>query len=1723
MADWNSWVVTTDERIKHDAQFQFLKPTNGYITGEQVKLFFLKSGLPPTVLGQIWSLADMDADGKLDKKEFSIAMFLIKKKLEGMQLPPTLPTGLKNDPQPVFIPSSSPSLSRSSVLDTPVGLPSSKPSLNGLAPSVSPVPTDSNVSSDLNEPHNWTIGPNSRPKYRLLFNQHDRAKRGFITGVEARGVFLQSGLSQQILAHIWWVLFVFVTIQPFPDDRSLADLDKDGNLNCDEFCIAAFLIDKALAGVQLPATLPSGLYPSQLRAGRQTPSSLQPTQPASEDEGKAPALSFEDKRRENFLQGQVELDRRKQELAEQLRQEEEARLEKERQEQERLEKLRLEKEREKALETERQAERLRELEAQREVRRRQAVEARTKAWRAAEAQRQLEAEKQRVEALQKEKCQASALLEQAIAHRASLIESASSQEQRKRELETRLFVASAEVDAHKSAINDMRGKRDTYERDIRELTEQVEAAKAELSRWQREREQLSLRVSTGVDTNPTAEQCKTLRASSDLRRASIQRLESQLAELDEGMTRQGEQLASRRNTVTELEKRSCQLDVEVARLRQKLEGQFRSYLTLKNPGNVEKLFDGLGSLETGDQTEQYEVMFDFTARHPDELSLSTGALVQIVSEPPFPVAAGWLYGESNGMKGLFPESYVRKRVTGKIDPFDPFGVHKATTNSIQKAVPSSAFTDFALSKQTTTPEENKKAKSDPPTSSEPLFSCIALFPFESTVPGDLNLAVNDVVHVYAIRDEWWEGECEQTKLSGLFPANYTKKLTPEELSAVKTLSSASPPLKSTEQVVLPNPTPPINTTIATTMSSQSDTELTVSASKSGSPAPGSGQASPSSHITITTKPEFARVIAPYTATAVGQLSLQPGQVVQLRKRSAKGWWEGELQQRGRVRQFGWFPADYVKVISASSLNGSQAVPGPLKTAARSTTDSCSSITTTVSTSEAPTGTTLTHTTTSPKMPTTEPPIPAISTVPSQSAQPTQPTQTAIGNRSVEMMQAIFSYRAAHADELTFEEGSVITVLGRDEPEWWRGRLQSSGAEGLFPVNYVRPYTQPVPGAPSKQPVPHGPTTTVSAFVSTANTKHATESCTVESTAKLDGSREHKRNLAIFELLQTEEIYASDLLKLQTDFCEPIRRVGVLTEDELTKIFSNFVELHQLSLEFHRALQQQMDVAGSPEVNNSPIPIGKVFLQQLPKFSAFRHYCKHQESAIQTLQHLLIVVPQLKMVLLQCEHGNLPLSSYLLKPIQRLTRYGLFLQRILADTAPFHPDYESTLQANERLTRVLSSINTTVGCYTRKNHIRWLQNHLLGESVSLNWLLAPHRPKMLHYGTLYKPKSNRELVAFLFDSHLLLAVPNPPLVGRSFEFPSVFFGSNVTLKVYRQPIALGEVVVSAGTSISNVQVDKLFRSLSVLSPTESDPTDLHGRLRSSQSSLDVASPGTHLVRAPSFLTPLQPVFSLFSRNNPNEPLIRLKTRAVKERFVLVTHYLITSMYCSHSAVDLSFGHSHKKPSFLHNLLSLSCFFRDQWISHIWKAIQKCPRHSSFPTPSQSPAAFDALFEIAVDDQARQTFRYSQDQQLSTTTVPVRIRFVCPGDSFLNIWAYDISTQAELGRQKVPLARLLDSARSTADQRATKHIITMSNSTIGLQIELQLERTTDLWVVTELNLAPDVGDEYPVLFQIMLWTSVALILVIWGVSWGIWNMDPGHDGIIYRGTAVRPKRD
>ena len=82
-------------------------------------------------------------------------------------------------------------------------------------------------------------------------------------------------------------------------------------------------------------------------------------------------------------------------------------------------------------------------------------------------------------------------------------------------------------------------------------------------------------------------------------------------------------------------------------------------------------------------------------------------------------------------------------------------------------------------------------------------------------------------------------------------------------------------------------------------------------------------------------------IAAYTASGPEQLTLEVGQLIQVRKKMDSGWWEGELQAKGqKKKQVGWFPASYVKPLggmagataAGSAGSSARSTPEPAKTA-----------------------------------------------------------------------------------------------------------------------------------------------------------------------------------------------------------------------------------------------------------------------------------------------------------------------------------------------------------------------------------------------------------------------------------------------------------------------------------------------------------------------------------------------------------------------------------------------------------------------------------------------------------------------------------------------------------------------------------------------------------------------------------------------------------------------
>ncbi|KAF0021663.1 hypothetical protein F2P81_026085 [Scophthalmus maximus] len=149
---------------------------------------------------------------------------------------------------------------------------------------------------------------------------------------------------------------------------------------------------------------------------------------------------------------------------------------------------------------------------------------------------------------------------------------------------------------------------------------------------------------------------------------------------------------------------------------------------------------------------------------------------------------------------------------------------------------------------------------------------------------------------------------------------------------------------------------------------------------------------------------------------------------------------------------------------------------------------------------------------------------------------------------------------------------------------------------------------------------------------------------------------------------------------------------------------------------------------------------------------------------------------------------MPLSSFLLKPMQRITRYPLIIKNILEHTPEGHADRGPLREALERAEELCSQVNEGVREKENSDRLEWIQSRVQSEGPiehlvfnSLSNCLGPR--KLLHSGRLYKTKSSRELWAFLFNDFLLLTHSAKPFSSSG---PDKLFSPkfNIQLKIYK---------------------------------------------------------------------------------------------------------------------------------------------------------------------------------------------------------------------------------------------------------------------------------------------------------------------------------------------------
>uniref|UniRef100_A0A0K2SY41 Uncharacterized protein n=1 Tax=Lepeophtheirus salmonis TaxID=72036 RepID=A0A0K2SY41_LEPSM len=404
-------------------------------------------------------------------------------------------------------------------------------------------------------------------------------------------------------------------------------------------------------------------------------------------------------------------------------------------------------------------------------------------------------------------------------------------------------------------------------------------------------------------------------------------------------------------------------------------------------------------------TSTVRVLYDWTAIKRSELSIEKDQTINVTSIS----NDNWWQGESSeGKKGYFPANFVTTEHLEK---------RGTTPTEVPEVIGSSPSID--------------EPQTDAPTSE---IRCVALYPYNSEELGDLTFDQGDIIYLVSQAEDWWTGRIGDR--TGVFPFNYVEIIQDSTLKndtstiVNNTNDVQELPVKETEsQEVNVDELPESIAKKTEEISEENKKENVTLDDTTGGvtneikaevvPPSNAGTSSASAVVvegTGTTKrknkkkkdesgksPEIATVVAPYEATSKEQISLQKGQMILIKKKNSTGWWQGEVQGgKGKKRQLGWFPANYVKIVGGLSSSSSDKQFSAANTPA-SQDDSTPKVESSVTTEK-------------------------------------------------QTFRALFPYIANHEDELAFEADDIITLISKEEEAWWKGECK--GQIGVFPSNYV---------------------------------------------------------------------------------------------------------------------------------------------------------------------------------------------------------------------------------------------------------------------------------------------------------------------------------------------------------------------------------------------------------------------------------------------------------------------------------------------------------------------------------------------------------------------------------------------------------------------------------------------------------------------------------------------
>ncbi|XP_073246114.1 intersectin-2-like isoform X3 [Porites lutea] len=190
------------------------------------------------------------------------------------------------------------------------------------------------------------------------------------------------------------------------------------------------------------------------------------------------------------------------------------------------------------------------------------------------------------------------------------------------------------------------------------------------------------------------------------------------------------------------------------------------------------------------------------------------------------------------------------------------------------------------------------------------------------------------------------------------------------------------------------------------------------------------------------------------------------------------------------------------------------------------------------------------------------------------------------------------------------------------------------------------------------------------------------------------SEERKRTKAAMELLTSEVSYFNGLNLLSGHYIRPLRKLRIISSEDLKKIFANAESLETISKELVAKLQTRL---AHWDVNTTLI--GDILVEMFSYVMMFEPYFKSRKRGNEVKLKLEKNNEKFRNFLAKV-NCNQTLDSLLLMPIQRVPRYQLILKELVKRTSKDHPDYDNLTEALSKAQKTAEALN---------EHIRQIEN------------------------------------------------------------------------------------------------------------------------------------------------------------------------------------------------------------------------------------------------------------------------------------------------------------------------------------------------------------------------------------------------------------------------------